>query len=67
MMAQAIGQTLKTTYPCCGKPARIDVVNLVPRQKYVRVCNRCRRIWEVERTTLSEQDGMRIDRLDWEG
>lgn len=56
--------TLRTTYPCCGKRARIAAVAGVPRERYDRVCEQCDTRWEVLRRGLTVR-GAQVDLLEW--
>lgn len=58
--------TLNTTYPCCGKVARIRAIDRVPRERYARTCVACDTRYEVTRALLGERDGVRLDTLTWQ-
>jgi hypothetical protein len=55
---------LKTTYPCCGGPAIIDAMTLLPRETYNKKCPRCKTGYQVERTAITTTFGW-IDTLEW--
>ena len=58
--------TLKTTYPCCGKPSRFRAIDGIPTEIYDRHCTECDTRWSVRRVTLPNNvNGVRIDRLEW--
>jgi hypothetical protein len=56
---------LRTTYPCCGKPARVTAIVGVPREKYTRDCVACDTRHEVTRAFAGERGGVRVDTLTW--
>lgn len=58
--------TIRTEYPCCGRPARLRAIEGVPSETYARRCRECETRWWVQRTKLPERvASVRIDRLDW--
>jgi hypothetical protein len=57
---------LKSTYPCCGKPARLRTIDGVTTEICDRHCTECDTRWSVRRVTLPNKvKGVRIDRLEW--
>ena len=56
---------IQTRYPCCERRAFFRAIKDVPREVYARKCS-CGARWSVERRTLLEKTGKRIDILDWE-
>lgn len=56
---------LKTSYPCCEGISIIRMIECVPRQRYIRKCT-CGTVWDVKRSTLCDNNGIRMDELVWE-
>ncbi len=52
-------------YPCCKQRAFFRAIESVPHEVYERTCSRCGARWSVDRVTLREGNGRRIDRCEW--
>lgn len=59
-------QLIESKYPCCGGKAKLQAIELIPRERYVRSCPTCGQTWDIVRSTLRSGD-VRIDKLEWEG
>ena len=57
--------TIQTRYPCCDRRGFFRAIKDVSREIYKRDCL-CGSRWTVERRTLVEASGKRIDILEWE-
>jgi transcription elongation factor Elf1 len=62
---EAITVTLRTKYPCCGGGASFRATVDVPRELFDRQCPSCGQRYEVERKTLRQAVGIRMDQLAW--
>jgi hypothetical protein len=56
---------LTTFFPCCKRRARLQAIEGVPRESYVRICPRCKGKWEIERSDRENRPGVRVDVLTW--
>lgn len=63
-MSAPVGRWLTAKYPCCGRKARIRATVDVPRETYDRTCA-CGSRWDVERRTARQDEGIRVDVLEW--
>lgn len=57
---------IKTTYPCCGKKARFQIIDLIPIQKFDRKCKDCELEYEITITTPVKRKRIIIDMVTWD-
>ena len=57
--------TLRVKTPCHGCAIRIAATPFVPVERYERTCRECGFGWSIERRTVREQAGVRMDAVDW--
>lgn len=58
-----IAATIRARKPCCARHTQLAVLPGVPRQRYTRRCARCAATWDIERVTLSNAGGRRVDQV----
>lgn len=58
--------TVKATYPCCGKQARLTVLTDFPKEAYTRRCRECETTWDIRRSSIPFLGDGFIHRLEWQ-
>lgn len=63
--------TVKCAYPCCNRLSRFNLMQGIPRQRFIRTCKHCSQdydmglTYDVLVTTTEPRPGIMVHRFSW--